>query len=336
MNRTFFELGVEERLKGNRLLLLNKLIDWQEISCLLQHAHIRGIGGGGGKIGYDKLMMYKAVLLGQWHSLSDPKLEEALRVRLDFMKFIDLELGSSVPDETTLCRFRNKLISLGLDVKLLAAINRELERLGLKVERAEAAVVDATIIESSARPRRVVEMSIDREEDEAVASLMAIEESVDKEARWLKKGKRSYYGYKGFVATDGEDGYITQVDATPANVSEVKYFEAFSSTIEAGRILSDKGNASHNNRALLKARGIKNGIMYKALKNKPLRSSQKLFNKLISKRRYIVEQCFGTLKRIFQMCRASYLGLRKVAAQLRFKAMCFNLNKALNKALLAN
>ena len=52
--------------------------------------------------------MFKAVLLGQWYSLSDPELEEALTVRLDFMMFTDLE--SNVPDETTLCRFRNLLI----------------------------------------------------------------------------------------------------------------------------------------------------------------------------------------------------------------------------------
>ena len=31
--------------------------------------------------------MFKALLLQSWHSLSDPKLEEALRVRIDFMLF---------------------------------------------------------------------------------------------------------------------------------------------------------------------------------------------------------------------------------------------------------
>ncbi len=35
--------------------------------------------------------MFKAVLLGQWHSLSDPELEHALAVRADFLVFCDFD-----------------------------------------------------------------------------------------------------------------------------------------------------------------------------------------------------------------------------------------------------
>ena len=54
--------------------------------------------------------MFKSILLGQWHSLSDPGLEQSLRVRLDFLQFTGFTLGDNLPDETTFCRFRNKLI----------------------------------------------------------------------------------------------------------------------------------------------------------------------------------------------------------------------------------
>lgn len=53
--------------------------------------------------------MFKALLLQSWHSLSDPELEEALRVRIDFMLFTGMGIENEVPDETTICRFRNKL-----------------------------------------------------------------------------------------------------------------------------------------------------------------------------------------------------------------------------------
>jgi hypothetical protein len=62
----------------------------------------------------------------------------------------------------------------------------------------------------------------------------------------------------------------------------------------------------------------------------PIKFSQKLFNRLISKRRFIVEQGFGTLKRRFCFGRASYISRLKVEAQLRLKAICFNLLKAVN------
>ncbi len=95
--------------------------------------------------------------------------------------------------------------------------------------------------------------------------------------------------------------------------------------------MADKGYCSAENRFKLKIKGFKDGLMYKAFKNKPLSRWQKLFNKIISKTRYIVEQGFGTLKRKFKIGRASYIGLNKVSAQLIFKVMCFNLLKAVNK-----
>jgi IS5 family transposase len=135
------------------------------------------------------------------------------------------------------------------------------------------------------------------------------------------------------VTVDQEDGYVQGVFTAPANESEVKHFEsAFNTvTLQAKRVLTDKGSSSAANRAFLKRRWIKSGIMHKAARNKPLTERQKLANKLISKKRYIVEQGFGTLKRLFGVGRASYFGTLKVNAQLFIKAMCFNLLKAANK-----
>ena len=45
--------------------------------------------------------MFKAILLGQWHSLSDAALEQALYVRIDFLHFCGLSLSDAIPDETT-------------------------------------------------------------------------------------------------------------------------------------------------------------------------------------------------------------------------------------------
>ena len=45
----------------------------------------------------------------------------------------------------------------------------------------------------------------------------------------------------------------------------------------------------------------KSGLMHKAEPNKSLRARHKLANKLITKKRYIIEECFGTMKRLFGM-----------------------------------
>jgi transposase, IS5 family len=161
-------------------------------------------------------------------------------------------------------------------------------------------------------------------------------QSADTDATWLKKGKKSHYGYRCYVTVDQEDGYVRGVYSAPANESEVSHFEAAlaAADIKATRVLADKGYASAANRSHLKQRQQKSGILHKAARNRPLTDRQKLANNLISEKRYIVEQCFGTMKRLFGMARARYFGTHKVNAQVLLKGMCMNLLKAANKITL--
>ena len=95
-------------------------------------------------------------------------------------------------------------------------------------------------------------------------------------------------------------------------------------------LLADKAYDTVANRNLLKKKKVKNRILQKAVRNKPLTKRQKRRNILISKTRYKVERCFGTLKRKFNFARASYFSTIKVNAQALLKAMCFNALKAVN------
>ena len=289
----------------------------------------RGLGRSGfGPKGYDPLLLFKCLLLGQWHGLSEPSLERSLRVRLDFMLFCGLDLHSNVPDETTHCRFRNALVKANVYDDLLDAILVQLEDHGLKMREAEAALVDATLIQSAARPKTFINAPQDRLEGDTPDE-PDIHYSADPDARWIKKGGKSVLGYKGFARTDDE-GYVEKVHTTPANKGESPEFEAMIEGANANRILSDKGNASRANRQALKGR-YRDGIMRKAARGRPLRTSEKRFNKLISKKRFGIEQTFGTMKRLFGLHRARYFGLSKVHAQMVMAAIATNLTKAINK-----
>ena len=307
---------------------VDALLDWRAFSPILKHGLARS---GMGPAGYDPLVLFKCLLIGQWHGLSDPKLERALKVRLDFMVFCGLDLHSSVPDETTHCRFRNALVKGGIYDDLLAEVCRQIEAHGLKLREADAAIIDATLIESAARPRTHIDAPQDREESEATDD-PEVHFSADPDARWVKKGSKSTLGYKGFARTD-EEGFADKVHATPANQAEAPEFGAMIEGATAQRVLADKAYASRANREALKARH-RDGIMRKAARNRPLRQSEKRFNKLISKRRFRVEQCFGTMKRLFGLDRARYFGLAKTHAQLAMAAISQNLLKAANKITL--
>jgi IS5 family transposase len=98
-----------------------------------------------GRPSHPPLMMFKALLLQQWYNLSDPGLEEAICDRLSFRRFLGLSFSDRVPDETRLCRFRNKLAEKNLGERLFA---RLAEQLGQRADRAAGLLIDATLIKA--------------------------------------------------------------------------------------------------------------------------------------------------------------------------------------------
>lgn len=326
-----FSIEAMKRIKSDNIFMrLSNLISWERVREILKPTRHEL-----GSEGYDELKLFRALLLGQWHSLSDRDLEDVLRIRIDFMLFCDFSSYESVPDHSTLCRFRNTMVKLGLLEKVLKDINEQLEDLGLKVKKAEHAVIDATLIASAARPNKETTIIAEDRKEEEVNKTFQVRETLSKDgdASWLKKGSRYHFGYKAFARVDGE-GYFEQCKFRPANEAESPHFISMVKGATANRILTDKGNVSQENRDALNNLGFKDGIMYKATRAKSLTKWQKRFNKLVSKNRYVVEQSFGTLKRKFQFSRSRYMGMIKSEAQMIFKAICVNLLKGGNKITL--
>ena len=100
---------------------------------------------------YDPLVLFTCQVIGQWHRLTGPTLERALKVRLDFTIFCGLDLHAGVPDEATQCRFRNALAKGGVYDDLLAEVCCQIESHGLKLKEAEAAIMGAPPGERAAR-----------------------------------------------------------------------------------------------------------------------------------------------------------------------------------------
>jgi len=93
-------------------------------------------------------------------------------------------------------------------------------------------------------------------------------------------------------------------------------------------VLYDKGADSQANRQALKQQGLKDGIMRKKPKGKPMTHWNRMRNRLISKRRFVTERTFGTLKRTYGLHRTRYLGLEKVNAEILIKSLAYNLKRA--------
>ena len=91
------------------------------------------------------------------------------------------------------------------------------DRKGLKVEKASAAVVDATIIQTTSSKQR---QGIEVDEKGQVSGQAT--PSKDSDVRWIKKNGRYKPGYKQHIRTDAE-GYIEKLHITPANTHECNH-----------------------------------------------------------------------------------------------------------------
>jgi transposase, IS5 family len=299
---------VGERLGSNaRLARIAALVDWPRLVAPLSGLHDRATG----RPAYPVLVMIKAMLLQQWYGLSDSEAEEALADRLSFRRFVGLGLGETVPDATTLCRFRNQVAATGLAAELLAELDRQLAAKGLVVKR--GTLIDATLVQAAVRPSGSAAAPSDP--DAAFAR------------RQGKPG--STFGFKAHLAMDQGSGLIRQAELTPANVNETTVADALVQGDE-GAVYADQAYASQARRAALAARGIKDRIMRRANKHHPeLRPSAKRRNRLIGRVRGRIETVFAVLKRHYGWSRVRYQGLARNHSHLQLLCLALNLRRAL-------
>jgi IS5 family transposase len=74
------------------------------------------------------------LLLCRWFSISDSQVEQQVRDRFSFRRFLDLPLEGDVPDHSTLSRFRDRLEEQNLDRSPLEEVDRQLAAKGFEVK----------------------------------------------------------------------------------------------------------------------------------------------------------------------------------------------------------
>lgn len=322
----------QRRKRPNFLDAIDGIIKWQRIETLLHKKLGRHQTNAAGVKAYPSLVMFKVLLLQSWFNLSDEAMEYALHDRISFARFTGFSLEDETPDHTTICRFRNLLVEKKLLKKLLEEINHQLMRQG-KLVKAGCAV-DASIISSANHPIKRVDIDVvpeDRKEKDTPPPSVTISYSRDTEASWTKKGRHYHYGYKIHVATDIKDGFILSGHATPSHKSDTGELATIingASLEPQTRVYADKGYTSAKNSKILKDSGLKDGIMGKASRSRKLTPKEQKRNRLISSVRGIIERSFGTLKQVYGLARASYMGIAKVEGEFLLCAMAFNLKKA--------
>ena len=306
---------------------MNTLPDWDSISSLIDKHYIKGKSATGAP-SYDGLLLFKMCLLQTWYGLSDYEVEDRVNDSISFGYFCDLNIYQVAPDHSTLSRFRSLMTKAKAYEPLFKEINRQLEAHRIIVKT--GVIVDASVIDTPLRPKGRTNHKVTEDRKEEVEVVRDYPESVDKDAAWLKKGGRYRFGYKKHHVTDNE-GLVLGVVTTKSSTNEIANLEDVLDAADLPRDIPlkvDKGYQSKKNAALLKKRKLKNHILKKAYKNKPLTHWEKKFNKLIGKTRFKVERTFGGIKRWFNGGTARYREIEKMHTQNLMEAISYNLYRS--------
>jgi IS5 family transposase len=302
----FSDLEVGAGSGSAMLRRLDAIVDWGRFDDLLRRVVLERSRGAAA---YPPLLMFRALLLQRWYSLSDPQLEEALNDRVSFKRFVGLSMSDAAPDHSTIWRFRERLEQSGLDVRLGEELQRQLAANRLIVR--SGTLVDASLIGSAAA--RPAERGSTRSE-------------VDPDARWGKKGKRSTFGYKMHVAVDEGSLLVRDVIVSEANHNDCEFTQQLVQGDESC-LIADKAYHDKKVSKELKRRGIKDGIMRRGNKHYAQSKSEVRRNKKLAPRRSPVESVFGTLKRCYGLARMRCFTMARNTTDVLIGCIAYNLRR---------
>ena len=268
---------------------------------------------GAGHPPWCPVLMLKCLMLAKWYHLSDPGLEDALKDRISFRKFVGLSFTDKTPDETTFVRFRDRLRQAGLHDAIFDAVVKHIEGQGLLVR--QGTMVDATIIEAPrGRPRRGGADGTSTR---------------DPDASFTKKHGVPHHGYKGHIAAD-LSGIVTDYRFGTAKEHDSNHIDDLTMH-ETRLVLADSAYASRARRAELRSRGVIDGIIYKRERGQPrLYAWQERWNQMVSRLRARVEHPSAMLKHQLGYRRVRYRGKERNAFDFALTMTACNIKRSLS------
>lgn len=173
---------------------MERTIPWDLLEAIIEPYYPKA---GNGRRPYPLCTMLRIHCLQQWYSFSDPAMEEELYEIPSLRQFAGLSLSrGSIPDETTILKFRHLLEQNNLTRKILDAVSEHFHDKGLLLR--QGTIVDATIIS-------------------APSSTKNKQGERDPEMHQTKKGNQWFFGLKAHIGVDAHTGLVHSVSCTAAN-----------------------------------------------------------------------------------------------------------------------
>lgn len=330
------QLRLEDLAKlGNPLHKLNQSIDWTPFKKKLEEWSTKPGQSKAGRPPYDKLVMFKILIIQSIYGLSDDAVEFQTKDRLTFQQFLGLKLCDRVPDAKTIWAFRETLKST--DDKspdrvqeIFEMFHEILEQKGLILN--EGKMVDASIV-TAPRPRNskdehetIKEGKIPKEWEDQENKLR----QKDRDARFTKKHNKSYYGYKNHIKGDTVAKMIDTYVVSPADMHDSQVVDDLLTEKDKGQeAYADSAYTGEACEKIIAEAGMINQVHEKGYKNNPLTEEQIKNNKIKSKTRVRVEHIFGMMtKRSQHSMQLFTKGLARAKVKIGMMNLSYNLNRA--------
>lgn len=284
------------------LAQMEALVPWQRLIDALSPSYFPNAAGRRGRppIGLERML--RIYFLQQWYALADEALEDAIYDSQAMRDFVGIDLAvESVPDATTLLRFRHLLEKHALTQRIFEEINTSLVEQGLFMR--EGTIVDATIIAAAPSTKNRA-----KQRDPAM--------------KQTKKGNQWHFGMKAHIGVDAVTGLTHTVVATSANVADVTmagdlvrdddprvYGDAGYTGM--GKYLGEQKDDPSSRCCVAAKRGA-----IKKMDDGPLKTLRRAIEKTKASIRAKVEHPFHVIKNLFGYRKARYKGLAKNQAQL--------------------
>jgi IS5 family transposase len=273
---------------------LNRVICWEIFRAPIEEALYVEPKAPGGRPPFDKLMMFKIVILQRYYNLSDEQTEFQIKDRLSFMQFLGLQIGDTIPDQKTIWYFKEQLKKKKLSKKLFDLFSTQLIDNGVIAR--EGSIVDASFVNVPRQRNTKDENQIIKEGDipQNFQDNPAKLAQKDTDARWMTKNSERHFGYKNHVNADAATKLITKFTTSSASLHDSQKIEELINRDDK-RLYADSAYRSDKIESYLWLKNCKSFVHEKAYRSKPLTYIQERSNSIKSKIRVRVEHVFGQM-----------------------------------------
>lgn len=324
----FFDLSDRyEQLSrdGDPLVRLNEMMDWKIFLPLISRAFDKQRKSTAGRKPYNRLLMFKILVLQSLYNLSDHQAEFQIRDRLSFMRFLNLDLEDKIPDEKTIWSFREVLVQGKVIDKLFSRFERYLEKNGFNAKA--GTIIDATIVEAPKQRNS-------REDNKTIKTGKIPDNfrkndnklrQKDIDARWAIKGGKTYYGYKNHTNVDAKNKLIRAYEITPAPTSDISCLNLLlRDNQEEKKVWADAAYHSEVIEEWLKELGYESRIIRSYAPHHPQGSHWDRENSRRAKIRKRIEHGYGFMQNSMKGKFVRTIGMARARAKIGMMNLVYN------------